>query len=250
MTKKANAAKSVKKGNDVFHAAIGVFLAGCAAECYLLLINKYLIRGTLEEVLAMADAMPYFIGGGAAVLVLGAVLLGLWWKKGGVQRTVAAWIAGAGAFVALASYICLTYMADGTRLLCTAVPVAMLLGVVFLLYQREFFFSAGSLAVALMMVSVCRKSQSVTVRAVGIVVILLLLAELLLARKVEQGDGKLGEKRLFPRNTDYLCIYIACALGAVGVAVSMLAFAAAYYVMWVLGVVLFAIAVYYTVKQL
>ena len=45
-------------------------------------------------------------------------------------------------------------------------------------------------------------------------------------------------------------IYAAAVLSAAAVLVALFSATMAYYAMWVLGVVVFALAVYYTVKQL
>ncbi len=45
-------------------------------------------------------------------------------------------------------------------------------------------------------------------------------------------------------------IYAAAGLSAVAVVLGLFSAAVAYYAMWALGIVVFALAVYYTVKQL
>ena len=45
-------------------------------------------------------------------------------------------------------------------------------------------------------------------------------------------------------------LYAACGLSAAGILVSLLSATVAYYAMWGMGLVLFALAVYYTVRQL
>ncbi|MBU5626025.1 hypothetical protein KQI82_03600 [Oscillibacter sp. MSJ-2] len=252
MAKKTNPASSrnIRKGNAVFHASMAVFLAGCAAEIYLLFINKYLVDGTLDQVLAMAEALPYVIYAGLGVLALGLVLLALWWKRGGALRKTAAWIAGVGAFVAGATFVCLHYVADGTRAMCVAVPVVMLLGVVFLLYQRECFFSVGSLSLALIALYACRRSFSPNVKIAVCVLIAVLALIVVLVRMAEKNGGRLKDIRLFAKETDYLPVYGSIGLSAASLAVTLIVNSAAYYAMWLLGAVLFALAVYYTVKQL
>ena len=47
-----------------------------------------------------------------------------------------------------------------------------------------------------------------------------------------------------------LCAVPACALSAVALVIALISAAAAYYAMWGLGLIIFALAVYYTVKQL
>ena len=45
-------------------------------------------------------------------------------------------------------------------------------------------------------------------------------------------------------------MYLACVLSIVALAVALFSTALAYYAMWALAIVVFALAVYYTVKQL
>lgn len=252
MAKKSNAtsAKSIRKSNATFHAAMTVFLAGCAAELYLLIINRYLVDGTLDQVLATAACLPYVIYGGLAALVVGVVLLALWWKQGGLKKKIAAWVAAVGAFVAGATYICLHFMEEGAQALCVAVPVVMLLAVVFLLYQKEFFVSGGCLSVTLVLLYRCRRSLSPTMIAAVCALLALIAAVTVVVWLAQKNGGKLKGVRLFPKDADYLPMYVSVVLSAASLVLTLVAASTAYYAMWLLGVVLFALAVYYTVKQL
>ena len=49
---------------------------------------------------------------------------------------------------------------------------------------------------------------------------------------------------------DPLPVYVACGLSAVAMAVALISTTTAYYAMWALAMVVFGLAVYYTVKQL
>lgn len=60
--------------------------------------------------------------------------------------------------------------------------------------------------------------------------------------------GKLG--KLLPAKADPLPVYVACGLSAVAMAVALISTTTAYYAMWALAMVVFGLAVYYTVKQL
>ena len=61
-------------------------------------------------------------------------------------------------------------------------------------------------------------------------------------------NKKLG--KLLPPDADLLPIYGAIGLSAVAVVLSLFSSAVAYYAMWALGIVVFILSVYYTVKQL
>ena len=61
-------------------------------------------------------------------------------------------------------------------------------------------------------------------------------------------NKKLG--KFLPADADLMPIYAAAGLSAVAVVLGLFSAAVAYYAMWALGIVVFALAVYYTVKQL
>ena len=70
------------------------------------------------------------------------------------------------------------------------------------------------------------------------------------AWKPGKDGGKLGKFRLLPSDADILPIYVACGLSAAAMASALVSITVAYYAMWILAMVVFALAVYYTVKQL
>ena len=73
--------------------------------------------------------------------------------------------------------------------------------------------------------------------------ILVLIAAVLLTKL-----GKLG--KLLPAKASHLPVYVACGLSVAAIAAGLVSATVAYYVMWILAIVVFALAVYYTVKQL
>jgi len=82
--------KPVKR-NEPMHNALKFFLAGCVAEIYLLVIRRFYVNGTANELLACDAALPYLMAAGAAVAVIGLVL-GIVWR----QQTKRRWIGWAG----------------------------------------------------------------------------------------------------------------------------------------------------------
>ena len=56
--------------------------------------------------------------------------------------------------------------------------------------------------------------------------------------------------KLLPVKADPLPVFVACVLSIVAVAIALVNTTIAYYAMWALAAVVFALAVYYTVKQL
>ena len=72
----------------------------------------------------------------------------------------------------------------------------------------------------------------------------------LVLRKAQANDGILKGVRVLPYKAVYLPIYVAAGISAVLVAAGMVSVVIAYYAMWAAAAAIFAMAVYYTVKQL
>ena len=56
--------------------------------------------------------------------------------------------------------------------------------------------------------------------------------------------------RILPKGGDATVLFVSCGLSAAATVVSAFSAAAAYYAMWALGIVIFILAVFYTVKEL
>ena len=67
-------------------------------------------------------------------------------------------------------------------------------------------------------------------------------------RKAQKDEGKLWKIRVFSLECDYRVVYAVLAVAAVAMLVAAFLPAATVYLMWVLGVLLFAELVYYTTK--
>ena len=161
----------------------------------------------------------------------------------------------AGVFLGGSAWMIKAFYDSALTLLCVAVPVAMLLGILWNLYDRECSWSLTVLGVSLIAMWVCRRGlDSLTVgtyvRIAAVVYIVVLIAAAVLANKAEKNGGKLGRFQVLTADADPLPVYLACGLSVVGLAIALFSAAIAYYAMWVLAVVVFALAVYYTVKQL
>ena len=66
--------------------------------------------------------------------------------------------------------------------------------------------------------------------------------------RVQTEGGKLGGLRVFTPECDYRVLYAVCAAGALSIVVTLLLPAASFYLLWVLGILLFAALVYFTTK--
>ena len=138
--------------------------------------------------------------------------------------------------------------ASTLTLLTLVVPVVMVLGILWSLYDRECALSLTILGASLIALWICRKQMysiflGTYVRIFAVVYILVLIVVALLAKQ-----GKL--KRLLPASADLLPVYVACGLSAAAMLGALFNTTVAYYAMWALAIVVFGLAVYYTVKQL
>lgn len=246
MSKNPNNRKPIKH-DDPMNGAMKFFLAGCVAELYLLIVRRFYINGNAEQQIAWYDSyLKMLIGTGAAVAVVGLILSILW--KADTKKRVIGWsVLGAGAFLAASSGLVLWNMST-LSLLTVVVPVVMLLSILWSLYDRECAVSLTILGATLILLWICKRQLSSVyvgtyVKVLAVAYLVALAAAIFLVK-----SGKLT--KLLPASADPLPIYVACGLSLVSVAVALVSAPLAYYAMWALAVVVFALAVYYTVKQL
>lgn len=239
--------KSMKRDDSLFGATL-FFFAACLAEAYLMVLRKYYIHGDMvTQTLVWHDRLPVFAGLGAAVLVLGVVLSVLW-KADGRRRLIGWCLAGIGAFFAGGSLLIRAYQEPALMLLSIVVPVLMVLSVLWAFYDRECSIALTVLSASMIVLWVSRRLFShltlgVPVKVLSVVYILLLGGLCWLAK-----GGKLG--RILPPKADLMPIYAASGLSAAAIVLALFSASMAYYAMWALGIVFFALAVYYTVQQL
>ena len=248
MAKNPNSkSKKPVKRDEPMTGAMKFFVVGCLAELYLMIVRRCYVNGYAEQQIAWYDVyLKNLILAGVAVLAVGAVLSYLW-RQDKKKRFFGWAIAGLGAFVAVSSALVLWNMSSLT-FLSTLVPVIVVLGIVWSLYDRECALSLTLLGVSLFMLWVCRRQLTsiylgtiVKVAVVAFIIVLIVIA--VLAKQ-----GKLT--CLLPAKSQPMPVYAACGLSVVALAVSLLSPVVAYYAMWVLAIVVFGLAVYYTVKQL
>lgn len=252
---KKNKADELKKDNAPLNGALKFFIGGCLAEIYLLMVRKYYINGNVDQMLGWDAAMPTMIGIGAAVLVLGVILAVVWRKTAGWKRTLAWTVIFAGIFFSAGNWLVKTVYPSGTTILCVVTAAVMLLGVLWCLYARDCFYAMTILGTGLFATWVCRHGVDniywKTYVIVGACVYLVLLAAAALtARKIERADGMLGNVRILPKDADCTILFATCGLSAIATVLSLFSATIAYYALWTLGIVVFILAVFYTVKEL
>ena len=245
MPKNPNQRSKPVKRDEPMTGAMKFFLAGCVAELYLLIVRRLYVNGNAQQQIDWYDKYLWVLAGlGAVVLILGVVLSVMW--KAERKKRVAGWYtAGGGAFLAVSALMIRALNASAVTLLV----------VLWSLYDRECAVALTILGVSLIFVWICRRMffniyYGTLVRVAAVLFLVLLAAAAFLSRKADLNGGKLGKVRLLPSDADLLPIYTACGLSAAAVAAALVSVNVAYYAMWALAVVVFALAVYYTVKQL
>ena len=140
----------IAKNNRNLNSALTLFTAGFIAEFYLLLINQYFVKGSVDQVVAIAGYLEVMAIVGAAAFGAGVVLTvmrGKWTRFAALGR----WLLSLGLFFGVSSLLMRRVYPMGTTVMCILVPVLMLLAVVFLLYQHEFAVQAIALTLAIAM---------------------------------------------------------------------------------------------------
>lgn len=247
MPKHPNSKSKQVKRDEPMTGAMKFFLAGCVAELYLLIIRRFYVKSPdIVKILWYDRYLWVLLGVGAAILVAG-VVGGLLLRGDKKKRTIAWCVAAAGAFLGGAAGL-IRWNASTLTLLTVVVPVVMVLGVLWNLYDRECALSLTILGASLIALWICRKQMysmflGTYVKIFAVVYILVLIAVALLTKQ-----GKL--KKLLPASADPLPVYVACGLSSVAMLGTLFSSIVAYYAMWALAIVVFGLAVYYTVKQL
>lgn len=243
-----------KQESQALHRVFNVFLLGLAAECYLLLVYRGYAMGTIDSLLIWHQILTWGMYLGLVMLIAG-IAVGVAKRKDRRLRTIMTWVAGGGLFLALTGWV-VTFFFDNSRgitAMCVLVPIAVVLALVYLLFQPECFLC--TLTVSCAMFAVWARGASADSSAFGMVVIagcvvgaLLLAAAAYLVSKAQKDEGKLWKIRVFSLECDYRVVYAVLAVAAVAMLVAAFLPAATVYLMWVLGVLLFAELVYYTTK--
>lgn len=247
--------KEVQKQNESMGAAMWFLCVGCLAELYLLLLRRFFINGTLQQVVAWDGYLPVFQIVGLVLLIAGVVLTALKRKENSWKRRTGVALTVFGVFLAAASWLVRHYLLTALSPLCFVVPAVMVLGILLCLYDREFGCSLAVLSVTALVLWLCRKGVSsspyrTAVLVIAVVYLAALAAVVYLFRKAGQEKGVVGKFRLMSPTGKATPVLAACGVSAVTVAVGVCSSAVAYYAMWVVGLVIFVLAVYYTVRQL
>ena len=240
-----------EKSERNMNRAVILLIAGLVAEWYLLMADRYYVHGPIATMLVWSDFLWAMIWVGLGLFAAGAVLLLLRAKKRWF-RPVGCVLLGVGAFFALSSAVMRYGYPLGVTVMCVFVPVLLLLGIICLFYQAEFAIQAAALAMALGALVLLNRSGSVRVRACAVLAILGTAALCVFSLALEKNRGMFGKGdrrvRIIGKNADYRLLFGVLALCLVAVLAALFAPVIAFYGTWVLGIIAFVLAVYYTIK--
>ena len=158
MPKHPNSKSKQVKRDEPMTGAMKFFLAGCVAELYLLIIRRFYMQSPdVVKILWYDRYLWVLLGVGAAILVAG-VVGGLLLRGDKKKRTIAWCVAAAGAFLGGAAGL-IRWNVSTLTLLTVVVPVVMVLGVLWNLYDRECALSLTILGASLIALWICRKQM-------------------------------------------------------------------------------------------
>lgn len=247
-------AEKEREDNRVLNRIYYVFLLGLAAECFLFLVYRGYSWGTVQSMLVWHKILVALTWLGLAALVGGAAVA-VWKKEDRKLRTIMTWTAGAGAFFFVSGWMVTHFFTNafGTVAMCILVAVLAVLALIYFLYQHECTLSTAMLGGAMFSVWLRGATAQSDMWRIPVIVGCVLVAAVLaaviyLADKARKDGGKLWGLRVFSVECDYRILYAALAVAAVGVLLAAVLPMIAYYLMWALGVALFAELVYYTTK--
>ena len=246
-------AEKLRQEQEALNNVFRLFLIGIVAETYLLIIYNKFVKGTPQDLINCSYFIQAIGVAGGIALVLGLVLSLVFWKKA-KARKIFQIVAAAGAFFGVSSAIMSAVYPGGTIFMTVLVPILTVLGLVYYLFQPEFFLTSILLSGSIFTLWVCSKGIGTinwnTKVTVGAVLVLLgLVAVAALTRMVEKNDGKwIGKSgmRLFTPGCPYKMLYLTYAACFVTILLALVMVATTYYTIWILGILLFALAVYYT----
>lgn len=245
-------AEREKQENLALQRVFNVFLLGIAAEFYLFLVYRNYVLGTPDSLLIWHSILRWGSLAGLVLLAAGVIAAAIKRREKKLRNGMLL-MAGIGLFLTVSGWVMTHFFDKGVTTMCILVPVLTLLGLVFFLFQHECFLSTIAMAGALFTVWVCGRgldsaSWRVAIIAGSVAALVLLAAAAFLTRKVQQAEGKFKDLRIFSPECDYRVVYAVLAISAVAILAALLVPAAGYYLLWALGILLFAEMVYYTTK--
>lgn len=243
------------KENEILNKVLGIFVVGALAEIYALLCYRFFVQSGTDTMLAWLVAIRWTSYISAAAAVVGLILT--FSKKTPPRfRGFGVLLAWLGIIMAFSSRVILLVYPQGTVIMCAIVPVLTLYGFVYYLYQHEFFISAAASGIAIAALWLCHRAigDSWQPFSVGIAVFALVVLAIIaiITAYASKHDGLIGrgknKHRAFSSKTNYRIQFGTLAVCAASVAIAIAVATAAMYLIWVVVILLFVLAVYHTVK--
>ena len=237
-------AERAKQEEAALNRILAWLAGGAVLEFILLLVNR---RYSYADTWAL---MRVVIKVMAVVGLVGCVAGILWYcsaRKRGAGTVAPAVCALFSAGLSLGGFAPWFLGYTGLRLAYIAVPVVVVLVLVYYLYQREFFLAAvasGAAAIGLWF-----KLYGGMIEMVICVLVIIATGALALTLQKTDGKLKMGAKTvqvLAPRDSSRM-ILISCAVGIVALGLGFVG-NVGYYLVFGMAAWIFALLVYYTVK--
>ena len=211
----------IAKNNRNLNSALTLFTAGFIAEFYLLLINQYFVKGSVDQVVAIAGYLEVMAIVGAAAFGAGVVLT-VMRRKWTRFAAAGKWLLGLGLFFGVSSLLMRRVYPMGTTVMCILVPVLMLLAVVFLLYQHEFAVQTIALTLAIasaVLLNHGSSSMPALVTAFCWAAMVFVAALLVLTVMLQKHEGSYKGTAIFPAKTNYAltCAVLVLSIGQISI---------------------------------
>lgn len=249
-----------RKEDAVLGRVLAWFGAAVAAECILLLLNRYYINATTRPgEMAFQGALFHTFPTLTKVLAVVSVLCAIWFFLTGKMkrnRVLPGILFGVFACLFIFSFITYYFAATGVHFLCAVVPVIAVLALVYYLYQHEFFLISLLSTMGIVWLWAFRRGvrghPTLIYAAAAIAAVVLLVAALgCFSAQKNGGTLRIGGIRLraLSPNTGCGMVYLTCGIVAIVVVASLLlGTTIAYYTLFAVVAWDFVMAVYYTVK--
>ena len=227
------------------------FLIGLAAECYLFIVYRGYIAGSIDSLL-MWDKILHILKWLGLAALAGGCGVAIAKKNDAKLRTGGTIAAVLGAFFAVSGWVMTTFFDAGVLTMCTIVPILTVLMLIFFLYQRDCFAGTVLLSGTLFTIWICEKGltglwrTAVVAGAIAVVAALAVFA--LLVRIMQKNGGKLGKWQIMSTECNYPILYAVTAVCAALIVLALVLPAISYYLVWAAVIALFALLAYYTTK--
>lgn len=252
MTEKEKRNQRRNEEDAVFNRMLLCLLGAVIAEVVILLVKRFYVdMVSIAFANVLLGFFQIFQYAGLILTVVGIVWCVLW-KKSGKKLTVPGIFTVAVFGLWVISVIAYYLFDFGIRILMFLPAVAAVLILVYFLYQRAFFVSTiltGGGMAALWLYRQFYHGHPLRVTACFVAGLIVLALVAAFCWKLRKADGKLGKAQMMPVGSNYLVIWLTCAITAVAMILGLLLGATiAYYLLFVLVGWLFCQAVYFTVK--